>query len=583
MVHRGARLPPFPSKRLTDPNGAQRCTLEFVRNKFAARHFFLICGRSWSTFASLDANQSARPWLPSQYHRRLPSKRRWPNWSSPALQQLLRTTSWETFFDFAFSTSDPSGKDHQLFEAEVIKVLLAADGSQKKYIPKLRRLYAQSYIAASAHMQEQAQPKGIDEKTSMHPADRSQRTEELRTKITGFKLSGPCLPSTTLTDKFATILAKGLVRYVPWEKCTSQEQEVMEEPEIKGLRLTADGLLLQDVAPESTTDLAGEFLWDYALRRRACAADIAGLLPFEAMDSWHETLKGHFLLAPPPGYRKVSWSQLRNADEALWRKVAARCEAGTKARPGEAKTRFEVAWQELCLDQDIRVHLQFLPLTGAASVAAGSSNDVTKELQRLRNRLQNAEQQLQGQKRKAEYKNQNDDKGKDKNKHGRRGGKNGSGKGAAPRELAGFTNKTPDGRNICFAYNLNGCPHAQGGQTCNRGLHVCPRCFGTHPLSALSIIEGLVGTPLLPHGVLSHSGDPPAVQMQTLDEPEREAKRSRTRSSEDPPGSNVGTSTHAQYVGDCAGASAKNSALQPRSAETFSKSAPDEASGSGRC
>ena len=90
----------------------------------------------------------------------------------------------------------------------------------------------------------------------------------------------------------------------------------MKEPGIKGLRLTADGIILRDVAPESTTDLAGEFLWDYALRRHACAADIAGLLSFEAMDSWHDTLMSYFLLAPPPGYRKVSWSQLRSADDA---------------------------------------------------------------------------------------------------------------------------------------------------------------------------------------------------------------------------------------------------------------------------
>ena len=119
-----------------------------------------------------------------------------------SLAAAFEDNGWETFFDFAFSTSDPSGKDHQLFEAEVIKVLLAADGSQKKCIPKLRRMYAQSCIAASAHMQEQAQPKGIDEKTSMHPADRSQRTEEMRKKITGFKIvwTMPPIPDRQMRD-----------------------------------------------------------------------------------------------------------------------------------------------------------------------------------------------------------------------------------------------------------------------------------------------------------------------------------------------------------------------------------------------
>ena len=69
------------------------------------------------------------------------------------------------------------------------------------------------------------------------------------------------------------MLTKGHAKYIAWEKCTSKEQELFEEPEVKGLRITPDGLLLQDIAPDPSTDLSGEFLWDYALRRRACAGD----------------------------------------------------------------------------------------------------------------------------------------------------------------------------------------------------------------------------------------------------------------------------------------------------------------------
>ena len=87
------------------------------------------------------------------------------------------------------------------------------------------------------------------------------------------------------------MLTKGFVRYLPWEKCISKAQELQEEPEVKGLRLTEGGLLYQDVGKDPTTDLSGELLWDYALRRRAVAGDISGLITFETMDLWHETLK----------------------------------------------------------------------------------------------------------------------------------------------------------------------------------------------------------------------------------------------------------------------------------------------------
>jgi len=44
----------------------------------------------------------------------------------------------------------------------------------------------------------------------------------------------------------------------------------------------------------------------------------------------------------------------------------------------------------------------------------------------------------------------------------------------------------PDGSNICFAFNLQGCDKAKDGKRCRRGLHVCarPGCHGAHSLKA---------------------------------------------------------------------------------------------------
>ena len=74
---------------------------------------------------------------------------------------------WTTFGDLAFSTGDPDGKDVALFQKDVVEVLLPADGSKKALLPRLRRLYAQSYIVASQSMAEYANPQTITEKTHM--------------------------------------------------------------------------------------------------------------------------------------------------------------------------------------------------------------------------------------------------------------------------------------------------------------------------------------------------------------------------------------------------------------------------------
>ena len=38
---------------------------------------------------------------------------------------------------------------------------------------------------------------------------------------------------------------------------------------------------------------------------------------------------------------------------------------------------------------------------------------------------------------------------------------------------------TKTGKRICFGYNLGTC--AEKGTGCNRGLHICTKCFEVHP------------------------------------------------------------------------------------------------------
>jgi len=56
----------------------------------------------------------------------------------------------------------------------------------------------------------------------------------------------------------------------------------MDIPEERGLRLTPQGTIaLTKIVDGPSADLRGEILWDLALRRRALAADVAGLMTFE--------------------------------------------------------------------------------------------------------------------------------------------------------------------------------------------------------------------------------------------------------------------------------------------------------------
>ena len=66
------------------------------------------------------------------------------------------------------------------------------------------------------------------------------------------------------------------------------------------------------------------------------------------------------------------------------------------------------------------------------------------------------------------------------------GGKGEKGKAerGIPQALQGKCLQTPQGKRICFRFNLEGCDAAPPGAECPKGIHLCaePGCLQPHPL-----------------------------------------------------------------------------------------------------
>ena len=239
---------------------------------------------------------------------------------------------WTSFSDFAFAVG--VGQTSDAFERDIVPQLLDMDvPAQKKLLPRLRRLFNKAYSIANAANSDEYVAQDPAARVHLTPADRSDRLARLKSRITGFNLKQQNMPSTQLTDKMVTILVRGVVKYISWEASTSKEQELLSETESKGLRVLPDGRLTQDIADDLTVNVKGELLWDYALRRRAVAADLAGLASFSALDDWTETMKLYLLKVPPSNHRRVTFGQLLEADQELWHQVAVACEDGVKSDP----------------------------------------------------------------------------------------------------------------------------------------------------------------------------------------------------------------------------------------------------------
>ena len=335
------------------------------------------------------------------------------------LKSKFEENGWDTFANFGFSCWEVKGQSNEAFETKVLPALAdASKDNEKKYLPRLRRLYALSWIHCQSGMEQQATMESKpDEKLVMHSADHTTRLKALRDRMVGFSVTMHNHPSKHLIDLMHNILAKGIVKYVPWELCTSHDQQLVAEPKVIGLQVGVDGRLFQETEKDLRTEFSGEMLWDFALRRRACAADVAGLATFEAINLWTETMKDHLLRAAPPGYRKITWSQLQAADQALWRFVSEKTEGKTKKAAGAARTDFEVKWREGMFDPEVRQLLMCLP--GSASSSSGHStsantstlalavqgkpdDSLAKEVRRLSNMMKQKDQQIAAQKRKLE-------------------------------------------------------------------------------------------------------------------------------------------------------------------------------------
>ena len=337
------------------------------------------------------------------------------------LKPIFVRKGWTTFADFALGSSDLSGRDSDKFNAEIIIPLLG-DPPAEARITKIRRLFTQAYAAHASYISKLDEPP--PERVVMHPIDREAALAELRGRITGFDIDGDSEPSFILTDKFATILSTGKVRYIPWEEYTSRIQEINNITEVPSLKLIEkEGFAMFQPVPayEGAANLSGEILWDLALRRRGLAMEICGIMPFSAHAVWHEKLRKAYLEEPMHGYRRPTWEQLRIADRKLFTQVATVCGAGgTKAKAGNTVTQFAIAWKQEVAGPTVAHYLMPLPLGVGASGSSSSSPPSSSSdpmVTRLQNQLKQGQKEMANLKRKLDNPSNNPGgKGNGKNK-----------------------------------------------------------------------------------------------------------------------------------------------------------------------
>ena len=243
-------------------------------------------------------------------------------------------------------------------------------------------------------------------------------------------------------DQYFQMMADQQLVWLPWSKLASRSDELQLNK--KDLQLVFDSqgnLKMSKKETEALSDLKGEIQIRQALRRRSLAVDLTGLIDFQIQETWHEKMFECLAKQSPAGYRQTSMEQCKEADKMLWTMLAERTRGNVKVTAAGKPVQQEF----VTLSSSTEVLLLLQPLPAPANPRSGPYDRA-----------------------------KGDGKGKDGKGKGK-SDKKGKGGISLPENC---TAKTPEGKPICFNYNYGRCRRAQAGKRCDRGFHVCFRCYG---------------------------------------------------------------------------------------------------------
>ena len=310
----------------------------------------------------------------------------------------------------------------------------------------VKRLLFEAHTLVLAALKEQVTAPEAAAARKVPASEREAKMQNLRGPLTGLNIAGPTEPGHSLLDSCAQMFHLNEIRYLPPEKCVSRLHEVTHaKSPMKQLEIESDKLVLKEHQDVPSETAHSGLQVKEALERRGLGLVFADLITHASYTCYISALFAHLHRDPPAGYSRCSVSQLVAADRAVWSKLL---EDGVRPK---------------------RDSHGILPLDTALTRAL-ESYQVSFALLPLPH-----------------------DKDKDKDKvynvwdKRHKGGKGkGKGKGVKGQKLSygivklGGTGRTPDGENLCFKYNLDGCEDAADGAACPKGKHVCAKCFGTH-------------------------------------------------------------------------------------------------------
>lgn len=370
---------------------------------------------------------------------------------------------WGKMSTFAFASSwTPGVGDDTSFKNKVLTPLLGSEDHADA--PKVRKLYFESYTMVAADLKSKLDVGTEDAaKVKKLPiAERKSRWETVKANYPSLNFQVESMePAYGIVDKCHAMKVDGEVRYLAPHEIPTRDQELQSVKTEESIKKDASGHLRahdESKLPEANTKT--DLLMRQAYTRRGIALEMADVVTFTKHEKLIDKLFAEHQREPPPGYSHVSLRQVADADRRLWKIMAEGCN-GDLGRTAGGDRVGDVLLEAAM--QDPAFMTMLLPLPGYK--AASSSYEVEEAPTGAgKRKLQKENQKLKERLRALEHapgpKLKNPKKAPVK----------------MPKALWGLE-PMKEGERICFGFNMDGCSHQASNGKCDRGLHVCMRCW----------------------------------------------------------------------------------------------------------
>eukprot|EP00438_Fugacium_kawagutii_P013098 Skav213399 [mRNA] locus=scaffold797:570558:571853:- [translate_table: standard] len=225
---------------------------------------------------------------------------------------------------------------------------------------------------------------------------------------------------------------------------------------------TGHGITVKDSQSEQVCAVSTELDVMEAMTRRSLAFDAAGLIAYETFQKWVNYMFGLMRQAPPPGFKAPNITQLLRADRQAFVRMQELTRDGIKPKPDGTRPLDKIV-DDLHMDHTVVYFM--MPVQEKPPPAKPAKSQPKDDSWKWNQKSSQ-----------SSWKSPKQDQWK---KGGQAKGGGGT-TGKLPLALKGCASSTPDGKRICFAYNIDGCPD---GDNCSKGAHVCctKGCFDKHP------------------------------------------------------------------------------------------------------